>query len=104
MLDFLMIAVICVCVIDETDFIESINQSLSKWLGVRASIKKPFNCSLCCTWWIGLVWMICNGGFSLMNIMILLLIAIATPLIKELIELINDLFVFLMRKIEDLIG
>lgn len=94
-IDLLVIAFICVLVIDKSGFIESIKSGISSIL-TNGRIKnsdyriKPFDCSLCSTWWCGLVYLIVTGSVSLMSIGILLLIAIyVTEIISNTLDVLE---------------
>lgn len=79
-----LIAVCCVIVIDVLQFPESIQPLLSTLFGFKVKIGKPFSCSTCMTWWVGLAYMLIAGGLSLSNIALLLLISASTPQIENL--------------------
>lgn len=104
-INILLIAVIVVIVIDITDFINNIKKLISSILTkgkIKSSsyIMKPFDCSLCMTFWAGLIYLIYCNSISLLNIAILLLIAISTPIINDIIRLLQDLAIKLIQVIE----
>lgn len=94
--DLFLIAVITVCIIDLSGFLGTLKSVLSKTL-TRGKISnsdyqlKPIDCSLCMTFWIGLGYLIIYNQLTLLNITILLLIAVSTPIINDTIRLIQDL-------------
>lgn len=103
-----LIAVITVCIIDISGFVDSTKSVLNKVItnGKFSNSNyslKPFDCSLCMTWWIGLIYLIIYNSVSLVNIAILLLIAISTPIINDIIRLIQDLITKLIQVIENYI-
>lgn len=51
---------------------------------------KPWTCSLCMTHHIGLLYLIIWGKFSLLLYVLLLLLAIFTPITKNIILLVKD--------------
>lgn len=90
------IAVICVCVIDISGFVNSLKSFITRILtnGKLSSSNftlKPFDCSLCMTFWSGLIYLFVVNNVSILNIMILLLISISTPLIQDVIRTMIDL-------------
>lgn len=90
--DFILIAVICVAVIDLSGFVESIDWGLQKWLGSPLyHLPKPFNCSTCCTWWSCFFYMLIYGCLSLKGIALALIIALFTPVIEHIITIIRDI-------------
>lgn len=104
-LDLLLIAVIVVCIVDISGFVNSIKSALNKVItnGRFSNFNyslKPIDCSLCMSWWIGLIYLIIYNSVSLLNITILLLIAVSTPIINDVIRLIQDLITKLLQMIE----
>lgn len=89
--ELLLIAVIVVFILDLSGFVEQIKRKAFKVLFPKKQYTgfslKPFDCSLCTTWWIGLIWIHFNGGLNLSNIALLALICFFT-------ETINDLLIF----------
>ena len=91
-IDFILIAVICVAVIDLSGFVESIDWGLQKWLGNPLyHLPKPFSCSLCLTTWSCLIYMLIYGCLSLYGIAAALIIALFTPVIEHTITIIRDI-------------
>lgn len=97
-----MITVIICFIVDISGIIESIEWWLSKWLNGNVKIPKPISCSLCMSWWIGLIWIIIYG-FSLKNLFILSLIVAFSEqvtnmliIIKQLIAKVQDLIILLI--------
>lgn len=90
--DFILIAVICVCIIDLSGFVESIDWGLQKWLGSPLyHVPKPFSCSLCMTWWCCFFYMLIYGCLSLYGIAAALVIALFTPVIEHTVTIIRDI-------------
>lgn len=82
-----LIAFCCVAVIDVTDIIDSLDGLLSRLIGVKAHVPKPFSCSLCMTHWIGLIWLLCTGSLTLPLYAWLLLLSLLTPVIQDIVRL-----------------
>lgn len=104
-LDLFLIAVIVVCIVDISGFIDTVKSALNKLItkGKFSNSNyrlKPLDCSLCSTFWLGLAYLIYCNSVSLLNIAILLLIAISTPIINDIIRLIQDLITKLLQMIE----
>jgi len=102
MLELFLIAVICVIIIDISGVIESIKSGIKRLLtNGRMSDPnyslKPLDCSFCITFWTGLVYLLCIHSVSLWMLTYLLLICVMTPVIKEVIVLIRDLFIKILN-------
>lgn len=107
-IDFLIIAVIWVVVLDLTDFMDYIKGCISAILTKGKSHNsdyrlKPIDCSLCMTWWTCLIYMLCTGWFSLVNLMLALVIAYCTPIIKDLITTVFDAIEAIIKRLNKLI-
>lgn len=102
-LDLLMISVIICFIIDISGIIENIEWYLGKWLGGKVIIPKPFSCSLCLTFWVGLIWLIVQGEVTLFNIMVVCLLSALTEQITNTITLFKQLIARLQDAIQDLI-
>ena len=101
-LNILLIAVIVVIVIDNTDFVDNIKKLISSILTkgkIKSSsyILKPFDCSLCMTFWISLIYLIIQNQVTLISITYTLVIALLTPQINDLVKLLQDLITKLIN-------
>lgn len=98
-LELLMIAIIICFVIDISGIIESIEWYLGKWLGGKVIIPKPFSCSLCMCFWMGLLWLVVQSQFTLFNVMVVCLIAAFSEQITNAIIILKQLIAKLEDKI-----
>ena len=100
-----LISIIVVCIVDISGFIDTLKSALNKVItkGKFSNSNfslKPIDCSLCMVFWAGLIYLIYCNSISLLNIAILLLIAISTPIINDIIRLLQDLIIKLIQVIE----
>lgn len=104
MLDLFLIAVIVVIVIDISGITLSIKSSIKRLL-TRGRMSdpnyslKPLDCSFCMTFWTGLVWLLVIHNFSLWMLTYLLLLCVMTPVIMDVIILIRELFIKIIKKL-----
>lgn len=93
LVELVLIALFWVLVVDIAQFPAEIKRGLFRWLkGKREYVDyslKPFDCSLCLTWWTGLIWIIV-AGFRFDYVVLCLGIACFTPIIKDVILLTRD--------------
>lgn len=101
--ELLLIQCICVMLVDVTGVVEDLLTPLARWLtGSRVgSVGKPFNCSLCLTWWTSLVWLICTGQVTLASLALALLLACLTPVTLMVYHLAVDMFARMVESIYD---
>lgn len=91
-LNLLLIAFICVFCIDYSGFIEEADRLITKALKskVPLHIPKPFSCSLCSTWWVGIIYLAIVGNLNLPYIAALAGVSFLTPEILSIIYFIKD--------------
>ena len=104
MLDLFLIAVIVVIIIDISGVTLSIKSGIKRILtkGRMSDPNyslKPIDCSFCMNFWTGLVYLLVTHNFSLWMLTYLLLLCVMTPVIKDVIILIRELFIKLIRLI-----
>lgn len=58
---------------------------------------KPIDCSLCSTFWIGLIYLLCTSQFTIPYIALVCLLSATTPLTLELFDTIYDLIIKLLK-------
>lgn len=91
-----LIAVICVFIVDISGAIDSLKSGV-KWMLTHGKmnnsnyILKPFDCSLCCVWWSGLIYLLVTSNFTLMYVAIVCLLSAFAGLIKSGILLVEDI-------------
>lgn len=92
-----MITFICVYIIDLSGIIDELEDMIGKWLKCKIKIPKPFSCSLCSSWWLGLLYIIIMGKFTILNIAFVAFLSFLTPNIYNVL-------IALKIAIDDLIG
>ena len=94
--NILLIALVCVIVIDISGFIESTEQWLGRLLGYKVRIPKPFSCSLCSTWWAGIIYSVFTHCFSLEVLAYIGLISVLTPVISDAVWTVREFLGFVV--------
>ena len=104
-INLLLIALIIVFVIDISGAIEHLVYPLVKRLlkiPKTSRIEIPLiSCSLCMTFWSGLIYIIGMGEFTLLNLFFVCVCAFLTPHIKDLFILVRDTLTIISNKIYD---
>lgn len=102
--EILLIAAIVVFVVDLSGFTESWRRPLSEWLRRKTSytIKHfpPFDCSLCLTFWAGLIWIAVRGAFTLPNVAFVCLAAYLTIPIGTTLAALRELLLAVVNWIK----
>lgn len=101
---FLCITVIWVIILDLTDFMPTVKSWISSILTKGNSHNndyriKPFDCSLCMSWWSNFALMLCTGTLGFINILIALWLAWLTPIIKDIMILGFDALEKIIQKL-----
>ena len=103
-IELILIQLIIVFIIDLSGAVESLKLFISKIL-TKGKIQttnfdlKPFTCSLCSTWWIGLIYLLICHSFTIPYIALVALLSFLTPLSSSILLLIKDLAIFLVNKL-----
>lgn len=103
-IDLILIQLIIVFIIDLSGAVESLKLFISKIL-TKEKIQttnfdlRPFTCSLCSTWWIGLIYLLICHSFTIPYIALVALLSFLTPLSSSILLLIKDLAIFLVNKL-----
>lgn len=109
MLNILFMAVVLVFGIDLSGVVDS----FSKWLWNKLYpkvtyngwlIPKPFSCSLCSTFWAGLIYLLVTGSFSWFMLMYVSIISFMTPVIASILLYTKDLLIYIINKLYKLIS
>lgn len=82
---------------------ESLEEFIGKWLDLKNVHIKILECSLCQTWWLGLLFLIVSNEFSILNIAILAIISAFTFIWADLYNVIYTLITTLIRKLYELL-
>lgn len=85
LIDLLCVAVVWVVVLDLSGFVEEMERILSKKWKRVVRIRKPWSCSLCMSWWSGLLYLLITGKIAITSVAVLALVALSTTLIKDLL-------------------
>lgn len=98
LLKLIIITLVNVLIIDLSGIINDIKSLIARLL-TKSKLNtsdfriKPFDCSLCMTFWTGLAYLLILNSFSLFNLLILLLLAYFTDVFRQLLLLLKDLFI-----------
>lgn len=95
-LNLFIISVIWVLILDLSGFALTIDKTLYKIFYPKRPFRddahfKPFDCSLCMTWWSCLIYLIVVNALTLPNIAIALLFAWVTTIEKDVFIFVKDL-------------
>lgn len=98
LIDLFLITLIIVFIIDISGFIDETETILSKWLKGKARVPKPFSCSLCMTWWTGLIYLLIIGEFTLLWIATVALFALLSGVLATLLICIRETLNWVIEK------
>ena len=103
MIDCLLITICWVIIIDQLHFFEDFTSTIKSLLTkgkFRNPIQiKPFNCSVCMSFWTNLIYIIIIGKFSIFMIGYILLLSWSAPIISSVFTLLKNLFLKLINTI-----
>jgi hypothetical protein len=85
-INLLIIEIVAVFVIDYSGFIQEMEKYLTKWLKspIPLKIPKPASCSLCMTFYSGLIYLIISHNFTFISLLTLTILLLNTRNILHL--------------------
>lgn len=98
--EVLTLTAIVVFIVDLSGFADTLLSVMSKITGKKVTEFKPFTCSLCMTFWVGLVYIIING-FSLWNLALVCLCSLLSMPIGNLLQGLKFILTKLIDKLND---
>ena len=102
-LELLLICAIIIFICDLSGAIDDLVIPLVKRalkLPKNANISiKPFDCSICMMWWLGLLYLLIQHAFTIPNIAYVCLLAYLTPNIKGILLYMKEFLVFIENKL-----
>ena len=105
LIDLLLLTTILVFVIDLSGFTTSIQTILKKWLKTNKDIViKPFMCSLCMTFWSGIIYAMVMHSLTIPILAYITLLAFMTPVIKDMLKLIQDFIIAVINGIYNILN
>lgn len=102
-LNLFLIELIFVIGLDVLHFWDEISKIISKII-TKGKVEKsfdlkPFSCSTCLSFWTNLIYIICTGHFSIINVAIIIVMAMFAPELGGLIYMFKSWIAALINKI-----
>ena len=99
-IDLILVALITIYIVDISGFTDSWRNALSRWLNLeQMKPLPPFDCSLCMTWWVCLVYALCVGQISLGTIAFSALLSHLSNPISSALIFIREWMTWLVNKL-----
>lgn len=99
-IDLILVALVTIYIVDVSGFTESWRDALARLLHVsRLRSLKPFDCGLCMTWWVCLIYPICTGDISLGTIAFAALLSHLSNPIGEAMIFIREWMTRILNKL-----
>lgn len=98
-IELLILTVIVCFLVDISGGISSIKWLIGKLLKINnydAIRLKPFDCSLCTTFWTGLIYICIIGQFSILNLMLVCICALCSKTVTNALNLVNELLNYIL--------
>lgn len=102
----LLVAAIVVYIVDLSGFTDSWRSALAK--AIHVSVRalrplKPFDCSLCITWWVTLIFSLCAGSCTLPVIAYCALLSFLSFPMGQILTLIQQTLLHIINKLMGLL-
>lgn len=105
-LNLLILTLIVVFIIDISGFFPTIGRHAYRWIfdnkkempenfdwDYVSIFFHPLKCSLCASFWTGIIYLLATGTFTILNFGYVALLAFLTPVFKDAIMLIKDILI-----------
>lgn len=102
-LQYFFIAVVVVYIVDLSGFTQSWRGVLSRLLKGELRRLKPFDCSLCLTWWVLLILSLVQGEFNAGMLAYIALLSFAADIIGQALRLLKEAVNVALVKLYNLI-
>lgn len=98
-IDLLLIAAITIFIVDLSGFTEAWRSALTRLINAK-DLKpiRPFDCSLCMTWWVCIIYALCTGSFSLPILAYIATLSFLSIPLGQLFIFIREGMTFLLNK------
>lgn len=106
-LNLLLLQLIIVFIIDISGFVDTMKTKFAKLL-TKGKFKssdyrlRPFDCSLCTTFWTGLIFLLITHQFTLPYIAFVCLLSATTTITKDIYFTVVDVITKILQKINEL--
>ena len=102
-LNILFITLIFVIGLDVLQFWDNFSKLISGWITKgkvhKVFCEKPCGCSTCMSFWTNIIYMFIAGHFSILNVLIIIVLAMFTPELGGLIFMLKSWIDALINKI-----
>lgn len=97
----LLLTAIIVFIVDLSGFTDSWKSALSRFTRLRIVSFKPFDCSLCLSWWGGLILLLCCHAFTLANVALVAGCSFLSRPMGDALRCVSDLITYVIAKIQN---
>ena len=101
-IDLLLLTIIITYTVGISGFVDVLKQKIWSILYNPITYNnwslKPFDCPLCLTFWVGLIYLFINKDITLLNITIVCLYSLFQPVINNILIIIKELLIKLTNK------
>lgn len=78
-------------ILDLSGVVNEIETAFQRRYKRKFLVRKPWSCSLCMTWWVGLIYLLVVGKFTIPMIGLVALLSFMTPVLKDLMLSVREL-------------
>lgn len=108
LLNLFLISIIVCFIVDCSGIMTDIRKKVADIIYKKTKMKvdpmelklKPMCCSLCMTWWTGIIYLLFAGEFTIINLAVVAVLALLASNISGFLMLLKDFFSMLEMKIQ----
>ena len=98
--NLILLTIFAVFLCDLSGISDHIKRTLGRWLGKDIKRLPPFDCSLCTAWWLQLGYLVGAGEFTIANLAAISLLSFAAYPIGQMLILIRETLLAVIRLIQ----
>lgn len=97
--ELILIQLIAVYLTDVARMGDTLKEKLARHLHCHIARLRPFDCSLCLTWWMGLLWLLLNWELSLANVATVAALSATADLTATAFFTIKDIVIKILSRL-----
>lgn len=102
-IDLILVAVVTIYIVDLSGFTDTWLKVLSHYTGRKITELKPFSCSLCMVWWVGIAFLLVSRKWSLPMLVVVSMLSFLSVPIGQFLLFVRQAILKLVNILMDLL-
>ena len=97
--ELILVALITIYVVDLSGFTDTWLKFLSAYKGRKITELKPFSCSLCMVWWVGLTYLVTTSQLTLSLVAFTALLSFLSIPMGQILVMLREVMLHIINKL-----